>query len=191
MAMSETSTTVQDRDETTTQYDDEVLARLDALSANVRSVEDDQMEMERRHEADLDELREELAKVREENAELKRRTDLLSLTEQADDLGAKQKSAILLQNLHRKALQKQERGKRPHASITRSQAEDILQNINQDRTTFYSDMERAARLVGEDNDVVRYDTTGQESTLKMNLEKGDLPGSADGVTLHADTNGGR
>lgn len=171
--------------------DAQLAARVEALSRNLRALEEEVDELN----GEVETLKREKAEMREEFeaelAEQRSRTDLLSLVDQADELGSKQKSAILIQNLHRKAKRKRERGKKPHASITRSQAEDILQNIDQDRTTFYTDMERAARLVGEDNDVITYDSNANGSRLMMKLDKGDLPSSKDGVQLHTDAHGGR
>ena len=166
-------------------------ARVEALSRNLMAVEEE-----------LEETKAELAREREARiegdetnqeriAEVEQQTDLLSLVDEADVLRPKQKAGILIQNLHRKAKKKQQKGRKPQASLDREGAENVLQNIEQDRTTFYTDMERAARMVGADNDVLRYESKPSGSILVLNLEKGQLPGSVDGVKLHADANGGR
>lgn len=127
----------------------------------------------------VDELQEENEQLRERVDELDARTDLLQVVEKADDLTARQRSIVLLQHLRRAADRKRERGQPAKASVDRDEAEAALKYPDVERTTIYTDMQRAARLVGNE-DVCWYESGGHgESRLKLNLEAGELPANID------------
>jgi len=110
--------------------------------------------------------------------EIDARTDLMRVIEQSDEVTAKQRSVVLLQHLQR-AAEKQASGNSVNSgaksSVTREQAEIALQHPDVDRTTIYTDMQRAARLVG-DEDVCWYDSDGEGgSRLWLDLDQGSLP----------------
>jgi predicted nuclease with TOPRIM domain len=155
------------------------------------------------HSTQLDELREENAELRQtvgeledENerlrsraddiegdvAELDSRTDLLQVLQQPDEMDGEQRSVALILHLKRAAEHQKDR---PHdsqakAEITPEEAERVLQYPDIDRTTIYSDMERAERLVG-DKSVLWYHSGGYgDTSLRINLEAGDLPGTVTG-----------
>lgn len=161
----------------------ELLARVDALSQQV----DDFRNQLRDAEAERDGLRDDVAELREENADLQdkierldARTDLLELVDEVDHMDGRQRSVVLIQHLRRAAQRQCERGRPTKASVTRDEAESALQYPDVERTTIYKDMRRAARLIGDES-VLRYDSdTGGGSRLKLNLEAGDLPGSVAG-----------
>ncbi|MFD1601084.1 hypothetical protein [Halobellus rarus] len=103
------------------------------------------------------------------------RTDLLRLVESSDEMSGKQRSVALIQHLRRAAMRERERGRTAKASLNREEAERALQYPAIDRTTVYTDMDRAERLVG-DRDVLWYESNSSgRSRLKLNLEAGDLP----------------
>ena len=166
--------------------------RLDQLEQKIEALQggldrawetiDDRDERIAALEEENAELREEIATFREEHERLDARTDLLRLVENSDQLTGKQRSVALIQNLRRAAEKQRERGKKALASVNREEAERALQHPDVDRTTIYQDMKRAARLVGNE-DVLWYQSeTGGESRLKLNLERGSLPGSIRGQT---------
>ncbi|SNZ18368.1 hypothetical protein SAMN06269185_3349 [Natronoarchaeum philippinense] len=150
----------------------------------------------------IDDLQEELVEEREERrrlekeneelqAEIERldaRTDLLRLVEESDKMTGKQRSVALIQNLRRAAKKERDRGREAKASVNREEAETALQHPDVDRTTIYTDMSRAARLV-DNEDVLKYkSSSGGGSRLKLNLEAGELPNEIVGKDTN---NGGR
>lgn len=127
----------------------------------------------------LDAIEEKLGRlddIEERVQELDARTDMLRLVEDADDLDGKQRSAAILQHLQRAATRNGKGGGIPKAKITKERVEEILHFPDIDRTTFYSDMERCERLVGDDG-VCEYDG-GPPATLTLDLRDGDVPASA-------------
>jgi len=110
--------------------------------------------------------------------EIDSRTDLMRVIEQSDDMTAKQRSVALLQHLQRAAEKQATDGSvnsGAKSSVTREQAEIALQHPDVDRTTIYTDMQRAARLVG-DEDVCWYDSDSDGgSRLWLDLDAGKLP----------------
>lgn len=169
---------------------EELVARLEAHSNRFDNLEQELADARE----ERDDLREEVTELREENRELREeierldaRTDLLQLVDDSDDLDGEQRSTALIQHLRRAAERQRERGRDAKASVTREEAEEALHYPDVDRTTIYSDMERAERLVGN-KDVLRYESsTGGASRLKLNLEAGDLPA---GVGSGTSGNGG-
>lgn len=156
-------------------------SRMEALEEEIERVQeerDEEREKRKRAEAERDAAIED---IRDRIAELDARTDILQLVNNSDEMEPKQRSIALLQNLRQDALRKEGDGRRAVASLTRSQAERALHFPDQDRTTFYTDMRRAARLVGDD-DVLWYDDDG-DVELKLNLEKGSLPDAIDGHAI--------
>lgn len=121
-------------------------------------------------EARLDAKTDTIQDLRDELARVNQRTDLLRLVENADELSPQQRSAALLQHLQQAAEREQTRGRTPQHSLTRDQADEALHHPDVDRTTIYTDMQRAARLV-DDPDLVWYgeDDSG-ETRLFINLE---------------------
>lgn len=172
--------------EPTEVVDIDVLAnRLEAHSNRMVHLEE---QLEAVHDR-LDEEREQrknaeqrCAQLHEEIQELKARTDMLQLVEESDELDATQRSIALIQNLRQDALRKQRSERPAKASLTREQAERALHFPDLDRTTFYSDMRRAERLVGDKN-VLWYDNDG-DAELKLNLESGTLPDAIDGHAIN-------
>jgi vacuolar-type H+-ATPase subunit I/STV1 len=162
---------------------EDVLARVDALSKQVASLRDTlEEERERRVELEeeLDEERSRRRELQEKVERLSARTDLLRLVESSDQLTGEQRSVALLQHLRRAAERQRDHGREAKASVTRDEAERALQFPDVDRTTIYTDMERAARLVGDER-IVRYASgSGGGSRLELNLEAGDLPGEVAG-----------
>jgi len=110
------------------------------------------------------------------------RTDLLRLVESSNDMTAKQRQIALIEHLRQEAIHNRERGREAKASVNQDQAKRALQHPNIDRTTYYSDMQRAEELV-DDTDMLRYE--GSNGRLMLNLEVGELPSE---VTDH---NGGK
>lgn len=112
--------------------------------------------------------------------ELKRldsRTDLLELVDQADELNSEQRSIALIQHLKRAAERKRERGRPAKAAVDRDGAEQALQYPDVDRTTIYTDMRRAERLV-DNTSLLKYETDDKGTRLKLDLEEGRLPSDA-------------
>ena len=145
-------------------------------------------------EEQLEEEREERRRLEEENEDLQEeierldaRTDLLSLVENSDEMTAKQRRIALIQHLKKAAEKERERGRDAKASVNKDEAEAALQYPDIDRTTVYDDLRKAPHLVGKKSVLWYESSSGGESRLKLNLEKGDLPGD---VVGHARRNGG-
>lgn len=156
--------------------------RLESHSAQLDELRSENTNLRQRGEkleAENDELRERITENEGDIAELDARTDLLQVLQQPDEMDGQQRSIALIQHLKRAA----ERQKnRPYDSEAKAEldpdaAERALQYPDIDRTTIYSDMERAERLVG-DKSVLWYHSGGYgDTSLKINLEAGDLPAS--------------
>lgn len=163
--------------------------RLDAHSNRIETLEEtvetlfDELEEERESRKAAERRAEELEDdLRNDISELDARTDMLQLVGNSDEMGPEQRTIALIQNLRQDALRKREKGRSAKASMSRVQAERALHFPDLDRTTFYTDMKRAARWV--DNKNVLWYEPGE---LRLNLEAGDLP---DAIRGHA-LNGGR
>jgi septal ring factor EnvC (AmiA/AmiB activator) len=138
----------------------------------------DEASEERRH------IKEEQQTLQHQLNEIDRRTDLLRLIENGEEVNGKQRSVILIQSLRRAAERKSDRGRKAKSSVNREEAERALGHPDVDRTTIYTDMQRAERLVG-DQDIVQYVTNSEgETRLKMNLEAGELPSKFSDSTDH-------
>jgi len=145
-------------------------------------------------EEQLEEEREERRRLEEENEDLQdeierldARTDLLALVENSDEMTAKQRRVTLIQHLKKAAEQERERGRDAKASVNKDEAEAALRYPDIDRTTIYDDLRKAPGLVGKKNVLWYESSSGGESRLKLNLERGDLPG---GVVGQRTRNGG-
>lgn len=156
---------------------EEFVARLEAQSNRLNYLTN---ELEEAHEK-RSLLREEIEELRDENSELRaqithldERTDLLQLVQNSDELTGKQRSVALIQHLRRAAVRERDRGRDAKASVNRDEAERALQYPEVDRTTIYTDMQRAAKLVGNEDVLSYVSESGGGSRLKMNLESGDL-----------------
>lgn len=79
--------------------------------------------------------------------EIDERTKLLQLVEQSDELTAEERSKTLLTHMQRRIARQDSN----RTFLTRDQAEEALHYPDLDRTTFYSDMQRCERLVGDRN----------------------------------------
>lgn len=124
-------------------------------------------------EAKLDAKNETIQELRDELARIEQRTNLLHLVEEADALDAKQRSAALLQHLKQAAERERTRGRKAKHSLNRDQADEALHYPDVDRTTIYTDMQRAARLVN-DEDLVWYgEDDGGERRLFLDLKAAD------------------
>ena len=167
-----------------------IAARLEAHSKRIESLEhelDDVREERDALRGEIENLRQENENHRAEIERLDARTDLLSLVENSDEMTAKQRRIGLILHLKKAAETERERGRDAKASLNKEKAEAALKYPDIDRTTFYDDLRKAPRLVGK-NDVLWYESnSGGESRLKLNLEKGDLPGD---VVGHSRRNGG-
>lgn len=152
----------------------EAIQRLiSTLEGRIDSLEESVAERDRR----IAELEGTIQRQASRVNELDARTDMLQLVECSDSLDGRQRSIALIQHLKKAAEKKRKRGNKAHASVNREQAEEALHHPDVDRTTIYTDMKRAARLVG-DNTVLSYEsTTGGGSRLELNLENGELPAS--------------
>lgn len=150
---------------------------LDAHSNQFDSLREGlQEERDRRHklEEELEAKNERIEELEAEIARLDARTDLFELVQSSDEINGEQRSTVLIQHLHKKAQKQRDRGERAMASVNRDEAEAALQYPDVDRTTIYRDMERAVRLVGDENVLWYESASGGESRLKLNLETGDL-----------------
>ena len=98
--------------------------------------------------------------------DLESRTDLLQLVDDSDELDGKQRSTALLQHAQQKA---QRNG--GSVAIDQEDAQEILHYPDIHRTTYYSDFQRCARLVGNDR-VCRYESDRDEARLIVDL-RGD------------------
>lgn len=159
---------------------EDVWARVEFLANRVDDLED----RAERAEAERDEAREERDQLRERVDELDTRTDMMDLVEHADDMTAKQRSMALIQHLHRSAKREGDRGRKRTASVNRDEAEEVLHFPDVHRTTIYEDMDRAIRLVDNEN-VLHYYRHDGEKRLKLSLEAGDVPPAL----LDGDANG--
>lgn len=136
----------------------ELAQRVDRLSDRLWDLEDENATLR----DEVADLRKQLAnrdavieRLSERIDGLDRRTDLLQLVEQADEMDGTQRSAALLQHLKRKAEARSD-GEPARAAVDREQADEALHYPDVERTTIYRYMERAARLVGN-RDVCWYD----------------------------------
>lgn len=91
-------------------------------------------------------------------------TDLLRIVEKSDDLDREQKATVLLEHCREKARSYERRGQSPVVTIDWEDAEEILHYPDQDRTTFYTDLQKAAQLIGDDR-VCEY--SDGELTLRL------------------------
>lgn len=163
----------------------DVEEKLEVLTAKLETYEDgldnawdaiDELREER------DELRKGLQKkderingIEDKIARLDARTDLLELVENANEMDAEQRSTALIQHLKQAAERQRDREGEAKASVSPRKAEAVLHYPDVDRTTIYTDMQRAVRLVGNE-DVLWYENNGYGDTwLKLNLEAGELP----------------
>lgn len=139
-----------------------LMQKIVALEEKVEALEEQQDTAVAQRDRRIKDLERRLSQVED-------RTDMLQLVKNADDLEGEQRSAALLQHLQRKAEKKDGRGGKKSATLTKPQAEETLHHPNIDRTTYYADMERVERWVG-DTDVCEY-TDGE---LVLDLEAGDI-----------------
>lgn len=148
--------------------------RLDAQSKQIDDLREElgeERDARRALQQELRESRETIEELREEISRIDERTDLLELVDDADQLDGEQRAAVLIQHLHKKAKARERRDEPASAVIDRSGAEEALHFPEElDRTTFYKDMDRAERLVG-DTDLLKY----SNGELCLDLEEGALP----------------
>lgn len=151
-------------DATDDSFEQFVRSELARYDARIETLED---ELEAK-DAEIETLRDRLD-------EIDARTDMMRLVEDSSDLGPHQRSTALLQHMRQEALNT---SGDDQATINRDTAERVLHYPDIDRTTFITDMRRAAKLVG-DEDVCWYegreDGTTREARLILDLEAGDLP----------------
>lgn len=152
-------------------YVDAVRTRLKNLEGEMDDLRGEVAE-ERRERKRLEEENEEL---RQEVEELHGRTDLLRLVENSDEMDAKQRRVALIQHLQKAAERERERGRKAMASVNWEEALSALQYPDIDRTTVYDDLREAPRLVGNENVLWYESSSGGESRLKLNLERGEVP----------------
>lgn len=106
---------------------------------------------------------------------LERRTDLLQLVEDVDQMEAEQRSTAIIQHMQKKI---QSDPSLTRTFLTKDEVKQALHYPDIDRTTFYTDMQRCERLVGDD-DVCWYvpkkDSKVDQAVVYLDLEQGDLP----------------
>ena len=157
---------------------EDLAAYLDAVRTRLKNLEGEMDELR----GELAEEREERRRLEEENEELRQeveelhgRTDLLRLVENSDEMDAKQRRVALIQHLQKAAERERERERKAMASVNWEEALSALQYPDIDRTTIYDDLRETPRLVGNENVLWYESSSGGESRLKLNLERGDLP----------------
>jgi hypothetical protein len=91
--------------------------------------------------------------------ELDERTDMLRLIEDSDQMEGKERSTALIQH----AINEFQRKDRAQITFDRDRAEEILHHPDVHRTTIYTDMERCADLIGDD-DICAYKQSDQTQT---------------------------
>lgn len=144
---------------------------LDNAWDNITELRKEKNELQK----ELQERDDRIDRLEDKIARLDARTDLLELVESANELDAEQRSTALIQHLKQAAERQRDREGEAMASVTPSEAEAALHHPDVDRTTIYTDMQRAVRLVGNEN-VLWYENNGYGNTrLKLNLEAGELP----------------
>jgi hypothetical protein len=136
-------------------------------------VASDIIDLEERLEGRLDDIETRLG-------HLERRTDLLQLVDDVEQMEAEQRSTAILQHMQKKI---QSDPSLTKTFLTRDDVEKALHYPDIDRTTFYTDMQRCERLVGDD-DICWYTQADEspvdESVVYLNLEQGDLPNNLNG-----------
>lgn len=146
-----------------TDHHDELIRDLVALESTVEQLQDRVTQLEAENE-----------RLRDRVADLDARTDLLQLVSDVDKMTAEQRSIVILQHMHRKC----KRRDAARIALTRDQVEQCLHHPPLDRSTFYSDMRRCARLVGDES-VCWYASDGvgtrEETAVVLDLEGGELP----------------
>ena len=132
----------------------------------------------------VDELEAKLARVgqlADRVDELDARTDIMQLVEDSDDLSGRGRSIRLLQHMQRKA-NRQDLSK---IALTKDQAAEALHYPDLDRTTYYTDLRRCARLIG-DRDICWYETDDEgnleEACVVLDYEQFQLAASAGEVS---------
>lgn len=144
--------------------------RMEALEAENQELRDAVAELQQTHET-RDAV---IQRHTERLDDLDRRTDLLQLVEQTDDMTGEQRSAALLQHLKRKAENRAD-DEPSRAAVDHGEAEEALHYPDVERTTIYRDMERCERLVGDDN-VCWYDDG--ELVLNLDVDEATQPVTA-------------
>lgn len=149
--------------------------RLDAQSNRMDIIEEDLRAENAELREQVEALQAEKQTLEEEINQLRARTDLLALVEDSDELTAKQRQTILIQNLKRAAEKEADRGRAAKASLSPDEAEAALNHPYDDETHVYRDMKRAAALLG-DTEILWYDSSGYGNTrLKIDLTEGSVP----------------
>lgn len=108
------------------------------------------------------------------------RTDIMQLVDESDDLSGRGRSLRLLQHMQRKA----SRQGLSKIALTKEQAAEALHYPDLDRTTYYSDLRRCARLIG-DRDICWYENDEEgnldEACVVLDYEQFQLAASAGDV----------
>lgn len=165
---------------------DGILDRVEMLEKRVDDLEDendslrDQLDAERRQRKEL--KRDLDARI----GELDNRTDMMRHVEDAEQSSGERRAVALLQHLRRKAEKKRREGDEPKVRIDREQAASALHHPEIDRTTYYDDMRRVSRFVG-DADACWYDggelyldlTNGPVRLPKPRDDRGRAPQTGD------------
>lgn len=156
-------------------------ARLDTQSRQLDSLRDelhDERDARRQLETELTARDDAIDELRDEISRLDARTSLLDLVEDATQLDGRQRSTVLIQHLHQEAQSRRRNNQPPVAELDHDGAESALHYPSDlDRTAFYKDMDRAARLV-DDTDLLSYNN----GVLRLDLEAGSLPAEFTGST---------
>lgn len=139
----------------------------------VGAIISDLVELEERVDERFDEIQDRLD-------DLERRTDMLQLVEDVDEMAAKQRSITILQHMHRKLLASDDLDA---IHLTKDDVETALHFPDIDRTTYYTDMRRCQRLVGND-DICWYKKASEgdldEAAVYLDLSEGDIRGVLNG-----------
>lgn len=154
--------------------------RLDAHSTRLDDLHEGNEDLRARTEkleAMNERLRDRNEELQDEINRLDARTDILQLAEGSDQMSPEQRSITLILAMKNAAENLGDKeGELRRAELAPDEVESVLRYPDLDRTTFYSDMRRAVRLVGNKN-VLWYESGYGDAKLKLDLEAGKIPGS--------------
>lgn len=148
---------------------DGILDRVEILEKRVADLEDENENLRDERDAERRQRKELERELKTKIGELDDRTDMMRYVEDSENSSGERRAVALLQHLRRKAGKKRREGGDPKARVDRDQAASALHHPEIDRTTYYDDMRRVTRFVG-DNDVCWYD----DGELYLDLSNGTV-----------------
>lgn len=150
--------------------------RIDDLEDGLDHLSDELIDIQLEYEAELEQQsatietqQQTINRLKERVDELDERTDMLRVIEKADQSDYEQRTATLLMHLRRNVESEVDRGRDPIASLTKEDARHALHDPDIDRTTYYSDFERAVRWVG-DTEICRKAEKNGNTRLILDLQ---------------------